>query len=73
MLPNVNTISASEPKSKGSKIKTVSLGQSAYLWFEETKGTVLQHGLTQSKHDSALFFDAKVGLYVTVDVEDIRA
>lgn len=49
------------------------LVQSAYLWFEEIKGTLLAYGLIQSKHDDALFFNPKTELYVTVYVDDIKA
>lgn len=31
--------------------------QSAYLWFEEIKGTLKQYGLTQSRHDDALYYN----------------
>lgn len=49
------------------------LVQSAHLWFEEMKKTLLEYGLIQSKHDSALFYDTKTELYVTVYVDDIKA
>ena len=38
------------------------LVQSAHLWFEEMKKTLLEYGLIQSKHDSALFYDTKTEL-----------
>ncbi len=33
---------------------------------------MLGYGLTQSKHDEALFFDQKRRLYVTIYVNDIK-
>ncbi len=33
---------------------------------------MLEYGLTQSKHDEALFFDQKRRLYVTIYVDDIK-
>lgn len=47
--------------------------QSAYLWFEELKSTLLSQGLIQNKHDDALFFDPVRELYITVYVDDIKA
>ena len=49
------------------------LVQSAYLWFEEIKGTLVAYGLIQSKHDDALFYNPHTELYVTVYVDDIKA
>ena len=48
------------------------LVQSANLWFKEIKGTCLEYGLVQSKHDDALFFNPKTELYVTIYVDDIK-
>jgi len=41
------------------------LVQSAHLWFEDLKAKLLAHGLKQSKHDDALFYDSGKSLYVT--------
>lgn len=48
------------------------LVQSAFLWFNEIKGTCLEYGLIQSKHDDALFYNAETELYVTIYVDDIK-
>ena len=48
------------------------LVQSAYLWFGELKGTLKDFGLTQSKHDDALFYNTSRSLYITVYVDDIK-
>ena len=49
------------------------LVQSAYLWFGDLKATLEDFGLTQSKHDDALFYDTLRSLYITVYVDDIKA
>jgi hypothetical protein len=48
------------------------LVQSPHLWFDEIKGTLIEYGLAQSKHDEPLFFDTKRSLYVTLYVDDIK-
>ena len=49
------------------------LVQSAYLWFGNLKATLEDFGLSQSKHDDALFYDTLHSLYITVYVDDIKA
>lgn len=43
------------------------LVQSAHLWFEDVKSTLLSMGFVQSKHDDALFFNTERETYITVD------
>lgn len=52
---------------------TYGLVQSAYLWFEEIKGTLKQYGLIQSRHNDALFYNPATELYVNIYVDDIKA
>ncbi len=49
------------------------LVQSAYLWFGDLKKTLEDFGLTQFKHDDALFYNTSCSLYITVYVDDIKA
>ena len=49
------------------------LVQNAYLWFGDLKATLKDFGLSQSKHDDALFYDTRRSLYITIYVDDIKA
>lgn len=46
--------------------------QSAYLLFEEIKGTLKEYGLIQSRHDDELVYNPATELYVTVYVDEIN-
>lgn len=48
------------------------LVQSAHLWFEDLKSTLLKMGFVQSKHGDALFYDTANETYVTLYVNDIK-
>lgn len=45
------------------------LVQSVHIWFEKMKKIMLEYRLIQLKHNSALFYDIKTELYVTVYIE----
>ena len=48
------------------------LVQSAYLWFNKIKETLLKYDLIQLKHDDALFYNPQTKMYVTVYVDNIK-
>jgi hypothetical protein len=49
------------------------LVQSGHLWFEEIKSKLLRYGMTQSKHDDALFYSKSKELYFTLYVDDMKS
>ena len=49
------------------------LVQSAYLWFDYLKATLKDFGLSQLKHDDALFYDPRHSLYIPIYVNNIKA
>ena len=48
------------------------LVERAYLWFGDLKATLEDFGLSQVKHDDALFYNISRSLYITVYVDDIK-